>query len=828
MKKLILLSILWIILPNILQSKDNILKFDSTINTNKHEYAAGFRVIPYFQGNLLVNKTELWFTQSVSLNSRSRKMMKSLDGKNIEDVMDSINIIINDSNHVYLNGTPTFPFCKDNGIFTSNRLDAFKNFDNDLYAITNIEKNIAVKRLYELNSEYWDDSPGFSPDGRTLYFTSDRLYPGTGKTDIFVSRFILGTWSTPEPVKSINTEDFSEQTPSVGPDDYLYYSTNQTKSGNYDIWRVKLNNFCEVEGTPEAVSIQGVNTDEYDESHPVISPAGNWFVFSSNRSENGVKKDFDIYYTEYKDLIKTMPVDDISLAVSIMTRNFDPESKTYVDAVEKEVTKVIIIDLNTSIKNEYLTDKNGKINIKLPKTVGDNPLNDDRIRRLQISAIPPKTNYYAPIDTIIYDIFCKDLQYNYTLIDTLIYKDPSCNFNFPVNRVPFFITGYWCPTTKKYKSKVPCQSYLNDKDCDGFTYEKPVVPCGNNDMYSYKLDYTEPKLITQRNPGLCLDEKEAREHAEKYSILVDSAIDQFIIVMKTTLGQRCVAKALEKGDTIEVNVIGWTDLRPFKENGCLYTGNNIDFIDSTQLIMRNWQSKSYLDNGILKKGTPLKRSKFNGNEMLSDLRAFFTARLLDVLWTENIDTYRNAKSNGQIKLYSEGKGIDNSKVGGYELKRAVDVTLNVPIVEGKTHESYKPETGKIANLCTKFSNPCFGLINTNSTNSQEPQNTKETIKIEPAIIVKNELLPNDCQCDVNPKCWGILVSSTTDKTEAENLVKFLNENNKLGAYVKESGTKVKKYKVRIGCWISQETSDNMILKIKKMNILKNYNLVSTY
>lgn len=68
-----------------------------------------------------------------------------------------------------------------------------------------------------VNSEYWDSQPALSPDGRTLYFASDRP-GGEGGVDLYVSRLSATGWSAPVNLgPSVNTP-FDEMAPSIAPD----------------------------------------------------------------------------------------------------------------------------------------------------------------------------------------------------------------------------------------------------------------------------------------------------------------------------------------------------------------------------------------------------------------------------------------------------------------------------------------------------------------------------------------------------------------------------------------------------------------------------------
>lgn len=140
-------------------------------------------------------------------------------------------------------------------------------------------------KLLSINDrETWDSSPAFSPDGRTLYFSSSRK-GGFGGTDIYKTTIDdNGRFSTPENLgSSINTSG-NESFVSVGPDGTLYIASDGLPGlGNLDLFRVE-------------------NGQPVNMGQPVNSPGddfGIFFVneqygfFSSNRE--GGKGGDDLY-----------------------------------------------------------------------------------------------------------------------------------------------------------------------------------------------------------------------------------------------------------------------------------------------------------------------------------------------------------------------------------------------------------------------------------------------------------------------------------------------------------------------------------------------------
>ena len=119
-----------------------------------------------------------------------------------------------------------------------------------------------------LNSTYNEDLPHLGPDGRSLYFISDR--PGKGGFDIFVSRRFspYDPWGAPRNLGPVINGSTDERGPCVSPDGhYLYFSSNRagSKNGSQDLWRSYRSDTTNDFGwqAPENLG-DGVNTNDPD------------------------------------------------------------------------------------------------------------------------------------------------------------------------------------------------------------------------------------------------------------------------------------------------------------------------------------------------------------------------------------------------------------------------------------------------------------------------------------------------------------------------------------------------------------------------------------
>lgn len=96
-------------------------------------------------------------------------------------------------------------------------------------------KNMGVN----INGKAWESHPSLSPDGKTLYFASDRL-GGFGLSDIYYSRKVEGKWTRALNMGPIINTRGNELSPFVHPvHKVLYFSSNGqlVNFGNYDIYK---------------------------------------------------------------------------------------------------------------------------------------------------------------------------------------------------------------------------------------------------------------------------------------------------------------------------------------------------------------------------------------------------------------------------------------------------------------------------------------------------------------------------------------------------------------------------------------------------------------
>jgi len=141
-----------------------------------------------------------------------------------------------------------------------------------------------------INSSSWDSQPSLSPDGRLLFFASDRP-GGTGGVDIYVSRLTASGWSAPENLGDPINTPMDDMAPTFSPDSksLFFSSTGHGGAGGFDLFIAKGGN----ELGKYWKTIENLGT-------PINSAADEYFFESIPNSKNGYfssnrEGNFDIY-----------------------------------------------------------------------------------------------------------------------------------------------------------------------------------------------------------------------------------------------------------------------------------------------------------------------------------------------------------------------------------------------------------------------------------------------------------------------------------------------------------------------------------------------------
>ena len=146
-------------------------------------------------------------------------------------------------------------------------------------------------------AEWSNADPHFTPDGRTLFFISNRPAPGDSNAqttyDIWVvSRDSTGAWAAPRLVPApISLRDGDEWSPSVAANGNLYFGSERPGGrGALDLWMARL-----VDGIYQAPENLGdaINTPG-NEVEPWVAPDERYLIFSARARSDSVGA-YDLY-----------------------------------------------------------------------------------------------------------------------------------------------------------------------------------------------------------------------------------------------------------------------------------------------------------------------------------------------------------------------------------------------------------------------------------------------------------------------------------------------------------------------------------------------------
>lgn len=190
--------------------------------------------------------------------------------------------------------------------------------------------------IASINTPADELGPEFSPDGRSLYFYSDRP-GGLGGYDIWSAARDGDSFTAPTNLgPAVNTE-FNEYAPAWLPDaSRLYFASNRPKPGemrpdspawsatlreqharhDYDLYSTELRD----RSFAPAAILESLRTD-FDEGSPAVSPAGDFLYFASDRP--GGLGGFDLYRSRLRHSLPLAP-ENLGAAINSPRNELDP------------------------------------------------------------------------------------------------------------------------------------------------------------------------------------------------------------------------------------------------------------------------------------------------------------------------------------------------------------------------------------------------------------------------------------------------------------------------------------------------------------------------
>jgi Tol biopolymer transport system component len=168
---------------------------------------------------------------------------------------------------------------------------------------------------------YRDSDPVLSPDGRTLFFVSDRPVNGRPKTDfdIWIVKKTASGWSEPENLGAPVNGESGEYFASVTAKGDLYFSSDRTGGkGGLDVWVSRLVNgkYGEPVNLGDAINTPAWELDcmvAPDESFMIVGAIGRPDSYGN----------YDLYVSRNRDGAWT-PVESLGPKINTASREYSP------------------------------------------------------------------------------------------------------------------------------------------------------------------------------------------------------------------------------------------------------------------------------------------------------------------------------------------------------------------------------------------------------------------------------------------------------------------------------------------------------------------------
>lgn len=199
-----------------------------------------------------------------------------------------------------------------------------------------------------INSErYSEKQPSISPDGKTLYFVSNRP-GGLGKFDIWKSELKPdGTWGNPVNLGDVINTDESEQSPFIHFDNKTLYfsSSGHMGMGGHDIFVSRLDS----NGTwTKPVNLGYPINTHRDEDGLIVNARGNIAYYSTDiKPENGR----DIFTFELYPEVRPTPTSYVVGTVR-NSKTLEPVEAS-IKLVDLKLDRVVM-DIVSALKGEFL------------------------------------------------------------------------------------------------------------------------------------------------------------------------------------------------------------------------------------------------------------------------------------------------------------------------------------------------------------------------------------------------------------------------------------------------------------------------------------------
>lgn len=221
--------------------------------------------------------------------------------------LDAVNTPLSEYSPAYLNGEFYFTASRDDSRLYLATGTPFTKLYKAQTSGANVDISTLAPLPEKINSPNVNDGcVTFSPDGRIMIFAKGNTgkRKGNPDVDLYMSRFRNGEWEEPRQI-NINLPDSWESTPAFGPDGRtLYFSSNRKGGyGGLDVYTARMDSrgrFSRVRNLGSDINTSG------NEMFPYVSESNKLFIASDGHPGFGMLDLFEIKRSKGRDVAENL------------------------------------------------------------------------------------------------------------------------------------------------------------------------------------------------------------------------------------------------------------------------------------------------------------------------------------------------------------------------------------------------------------------------------------------------------------------------------------------------------------------------------------------
>lgn len=221
--------------------------------------------------------------------------------------LDAVNTPLSEYSPAYLNGELYFTASRDDGKLYLATGTPFTKLYKAQTSGANVDMSTVTPLPETINSPNVNDGcVTFSPDGRIMIFAKGNTgkRKGNPDVDLYMARFRNGQWEEPRQI-NINQPDSWESTPAFGPDGRtLYFSSNRNGGlGGLDIYTARMDSrgrFSRVRNLGPDINTSG------NEMFPYVSESNKLFIASDGHPGFGMLDLFEVKRSKGRDVVENL------------------------------------------------------------------------------------------------------------------------------------------------------------------------------------------------------------------------------------------------------------------------------------------------------------------------------------------------------------------------------------------------------------------------------------------------------------------------------------------------------------------------------------------